>query len=1013
MKPISLRMQAFGPFSAVHTIDFTRLGENPLFLIHGQTGAGKSSILDAICFALYGQTADDVRKTENVRCDRADLKLECQVDYEFAIAQKRYRISRKPKQILPGRKSELSAKATLIEILADGTEIMLEARRVGETNAHIERITGLQVEQFRQVMVLPQGKFRELLLAKSDAREDILANLFQTHIYKKIEDELKERAAQITREKAKQDEQIKGVLRAANLPSEAELYARIEQEEPRLQQFERQWDVAQNTLKQSERVLGQAQDVTKQFAQLKNIKQQVQDLEKEHVLRQMQERQLTQHQRAQGIHPYLVEFVRAQDEQEHTDQLIIASKKHIEQLSTLEQQAQLNFAQAQQERQAKAQLEVQLERLQSLGDQFSKIETLTLEIKTMIVDLTERSQYAKTLDGLYQEQFDEQKKARQAEQNSWLIENEIVTQKAQLESIKEQGIKAKALSHLEKEIQTLVGQTQDQETKVRWRQKQFDTLKQQRLSLELSWHQGQAASLAKQLQQDEPCPVCGSLEHPKLALSDERILVERQAVYDALEREEIAAKHYQDEREIWQKRLTQLEAKQGNLVQLRQASPGLAALEVLTQNYKTLQSLIKKNEETLIEERVFVQRLPQITQNLAQLELNQKEVKEQMKELELKHALAQERLQQLRQALPTEIQTQGQLSQGIKEHIEKIQALQAQFEQAEKALKTVQEQLLSSRTQLSERTTQLRSGEEIIQNKSHELAGLLEKAGFSDKQVCQQALLPMAQFEQISKELEAYKNLEVQLRTQEAFLQSQLSEQVVPDLEVLQRSFNQAHHVFQRMDAQWQNQRFVLRELKNASKALEQIKLRQQSLEQQYQVLGSLSEVANGRNANNITLQRFVLSVILDEVLENANLRLHYLSAGRYNLVRSQTVKGRTKAGLDIDVFDVYSGSTRHASTMSGGESFLASLALALGLSDVVQQRSGGIKLDTLFVDEGFGSLDPSALELAITSLLDLRNSGRMIGIISHVNELKEQISLGLEVKSTPAGSYIVTHGVS
>ena len=175
-----------------------------------------------------------------------------------------------------------------------------------------------------------------------------------------------------------------------------------------------------------------------------------------------------------------------------------------------------------------------------------------------------------------------------------------------------------------------------------------------------------------------------------------------------------------------------------------------------------------------------------------------------------------------------------------------------------------------------------------------------------------------------------------------------------------------------------------------------------------------MSEVANGRNSAYISLQRFVLSVILEEVLENASHRLQYLSDGRYDLVRRQEVKRRgTKSGLDIDVFDVYSGQTREASTLSGGESFLASLSLALGLSDVVQQRSGGIKLDTLFIDEGFGSLDQGALDLAINSLLELRNSGRMIGIISHVSELKEQIHLGVEVKSNPSGSHVVIHGVS
>ena len=198
--------------------------------------------------------------------------------------------------------------------------------------------------------------------------------------------------------------------------------------------------------------------------------------------------------------------------------------------------------------------------------------------------------------------------------------------------------------------------------------------------------------------------------------------------------------------------------------------------------------------------------------------------------------------------------------------------------------------------------------------------------------------------------------------------------------------------------------------LTNIKKQLSDIKTKTDELNAQYQIVGTLSDVANGTSGKRISLQRFVLSVLLDDVLIQASQRLNLMSKGRYRLLRREdAIGGNAAAGLDLEVEDSYTDKSRPVATLSGGESFMAALSLALGLSDVVQSYAGGIKLDTLFIDEGFGSLDTESLDLAIKTLIDLQSSGRMIGIISHVGELKEQMALRIDVKSARDGSSIST----
>jgi exonuclease SbcC len=273
-----------------------------------------------------------------------------------------------------------------------------------------------------------------------------------------------------------------------------------------------------------------------------------------------------------------------------------------------------------------------------------------------------------------------------------------------------------------------------------------------------------------------------------------------------------------------------------------------------------------------------------------------------------------------------------------------------------------------------------------------------------------QSLIGEDEQQVLKEEIDNFRTALASLKGAVEQLRTDLAEQTQPDMDKLEFELTEKSDLFKSFDEIW-------RKLQERSNQLQAIKLKlakahekNAELEAQYAVYGTLSEVANGQTGNKISLQRFVLSVLLDDVLIQASQRLYMMSNGRYQLVRKEDrAKGNKASGLDLEVEDGYTGKNRSVATLSGGESFMAALSLALGLSDVVQSYAGGIKLDTLFIDEGFGSLDPESLDLAIRTLIDLQASGRMIGIISHVSELKEQMALRIDVMSSKNGSSILT----
>jgi exonuclease SbcC len=324
----------------------------------------------------------------------------------------------------------------------------------------------------------------------------------------------------------------------------------------------------------------------------------------------------------------------------------------------------------------------------------------------------------------------------------------------------------------------------------------------------------------------------------------------------------------------------------------------------------------------------------------------------------------------------------------------------------------------SSQDTLTAKHEQLKVQQQALQSENTATTliwnSALQDSPFADVKAFQSALLSETDQQALKNNIDTFRTDLSVLKGIVQQLKADLATQALPDLIKLEQELNNQTAEFKLVDAAWRKIEERNNLLINIKAQLNQIRIKTVELEAQYQIFGTLSDVANGTSGKRISLQRFVLSVLLDDVLIQASQRLHIMSKGRYRLLRKiDPIGGNAAAGLDLEVEDNYTDKTRSVATLSGGESFMAALSLALGLSDVVQAYAGGIKLDTLFIDEGFGSLDPESLDLAIKTLIDLQSSGRMIGIISHVTELKEQMALRIDVKSSREGSSITTvsHG--
>lgn len=643
MKPVKLTIQAFGPFAGNESIDFRLLGSSPLFLINGPTGSGKSSILDAICFALYGQSTGAEREPSQMRCDHADINMLTEAILDFNLGTKNYRIRRIPVQERPKSKGEgtttQQAEAQLWQL--DGTDEgkLIVAKSVTDATNEVKRLIGLDVEQFRQVMVLPQGKFRELLMADSKEREQIFGQLFRTGIYKRIEEALKNQAAGIRQEVERHRNQIKGILHSAEMASEAEVDEALEALQPELVAASEEKEQANQKMLQAARVRDQAQALKQRFDNLDTKQKALSDKAAQKPEIDKQQHRLDSALQAEKIR-YLYDNHRAKTKEK---------AKLLEQIQACQTALQLaaaNELEAKQNVDAAKQAYAEVEALKHKRIELQQYRDRIAELAEARVTLQNRQKELtaarKTFDArkleqqaLINELADKDKAfveiSRELESFAtmrieWEVQRRNLEQRQQLEDLR------KAQARLQRNESQLAAAFETQKAAC-------EAFENEARQIELHWHLGQAALLAEALQIGQPCPVCGSKEHPEPAVAaNDEALVTKLQVDQARADESQARNQMQNAKEKWDAALNELAVNRKDIEQLARQLEQLAEqpLQALVDTFANVSETVDRLVERQVQQKTLGARIDTIkgllssmTETLAELEASAASVNEQ------------------------------------------------------------------------------------------------------------------------------------------------------------------------------------------------------------------------------------------------------------------------------------------------------------------------------------------------------------------------------------------------
>ncbi len=881
MKPIKLTMKAFGSYVKTTEIDFeSGLAGSNFFLIHGATGSGKTTILDAICYALYGKCSGEKRTGEMMRSEKAAKTDKTEVDFTFKLDGKIYRVIRSPKYWRQNLRGEgyVEEKAA-VTIYADGKIVPSDLYK-----DYFTKLLNFNDDQFRQVVMLPQGEFRKFLMSNSGARGEILNVIFSADLYKLIENKLKEQSKTAESEFNALKERRKNFLEDAksignvesdsfNEDSVAELAKKLSDDiqtlDAEISQLKIKFEIANKNL-------SDGKSLHKDFENYDNSVKTLQD-----------------------------------------------AKKSLEVITKKFAAAQVEYNARKSEESRRLELEHAIKELMKIQSEIYELQ----KYKAKLADAEKsESDSKKNLKKLEHDKVKYEKRLNELKKNIERLEgadvkfNEI---QQKLKESEERKNNLNELARLKKELKAA-------ENRLNIANKNFDAAQIELNRLIILQKLGAAAKLAETLQEGEPCPVCGSTVHPHLAVSEEIIPTD-----DDIELAENVLKRRQLEKDA-----------------------AVNSVAKITGNVDALNELLKKSSDGMTFEEVQ-KKFDAAKRDAAELSTARKNLKKgEDCTAELYRNLDAARLDEADKTRAAEnlrgivAEKQSQISDEYLADTEKISA-DLQKNQAEKSK-------LDSAFEVADKNFQ---------------------QALSQKSKCEGSV-------KTAENVQADNAKKIEGKTK-------------PDLAALKNLADSAQkaHYEKSMAANTLSEK--LKRLNDISFKLKHLAKELETKENEFLMWKKLSDTANGR----LSFQRYYLNSMFQHVIIEANARLEKMSGGRYQFRNKEQTNKNRLAGLDLEIFDANSGTCRDVATLSGGESFLASLSLALGLAAVVKNTAGGIKLDTIFIDEGFGSLDSETLDYAINTLIELQSDGRLVGIISHVEELRQRVPNRLEITKHKDGS--------
>ena len=1010
MKPQKLTMSAFGSYANTETIDFTTLGTNGLYLITGETGAGKTTIFDAISFALFGEASGKTRdKCQMLRSDFAKEKTKTCVELEFLANNKCYKIRR----TIKGKSQDADL------ILPDGDGTLSGTRNI---ESKIAEVVGLDRNEFAQIVMIAQNDFLRFLQSNTDERLKILRHIFGTESLKQFQEQLKELV--------KQKEDERALILQDFKRHQVDVYKRNEQfiewetqiqtDKKELTEADKQLEEYINQEKTLAADLAIAQELCKKFTDLTKTRMDFKEHEtKAQEIANAKTRANRGEIALRKVKPLVDEAKKAtnnytqaqKDLKNAQDQEITANTelqqttKILEALPPLDKtQTAFNTLSKEWERETEKQNHLTILQMdhKDIADKQNKLGNTQKELTTLFDELTKLPAISE-----YQITFDN-------------ISNDL----------KAEEDKLKKLSELQKELAIIVDkQTTLEEEQMMFEHHNslFNRADEQYQLLEERFLRSQAGIIASNLLTGKPCPVCGSTDHPSPAkLSDSSIT-------------EVALRKAKNARNDAQSKREEISLKCNNLqgeidtmrsrfyTDISPFMPG-TAIETATNLLQKLVSTTQSTVTTLFEKKMLTEKAlldlktktETITGKRDELKLTTETLKSEI------NSLTERFIRDLSEFIPntnwetseidlTNLFTQTQNNVNTltiqKDTDEKaLQELSKNWESATKRNVNAKSALEVAQALVKERTT---NEQKLLQACDVAQAACnvaLQENGFANEEEYCVSLITENELLELNKQVSDYEKKREQLDRDIARLENETVNKEQPDMEKLQMKAeiiqSKSVKLRERRDelySRLNKTKSDLKELRSAAVAFEEN-------EKIYAPIKQLSDTANGKDtaSGKLDFETYAQRAYFERVLRAASQRLKIMSQNRYSFLRkTDSDDGRKRMGLDIEVLDAYTGKARSSGSLSGGESFMASLSLALGLSDVVQQNAGGVHLDAMFIDEGFGSLDTETLELAMRTLSDIAGGNRIIGIISHVTELNERIDKQVQVKKTPTGSKI------
>ena len=914
MRPLKLTISAFGPYAGEMTIDFEALGTGGLYLITGDTGAGKTTIFDAITFALYGEASGSAREPGMLRSKYAAPDTETFVALTFRYTGKDYTVRRSPDYERPAKRGGgMTKKAAEAELSLPDGRVVAKTRDV---NAEIRGILGVDRSQFAQIAMIAQGDFLKLLLADTRERQSIFRELFQTRYYQLFQDRLKEEASALWRtcEQTRQSirQELDGIRCGENAP-DADL----------AEQARNNALPAEETLRLLEALIRRDGDRRRELQEdLVKTEEKLAELNRNLGLAEERKRTCLAAQRAE---PDLQK--KKTELKEAEAGLPDAERKQTEAVGLREEAAALQTKLP------------DYRLLEQLRAERGKAQQRRDGAEALLRQrFAQRERYAKALNGLREERKNLEPAAAEKER---LLNARERLQQRETELRELERLFADRNGQQQKALQS---QNRYRETSAAWAEANA-----RYLSLYQVFLDEQAGILAQQLEEGRPCPVCGSVHHPAPAHTAGEAPTEA-------ELEQARAREEQ-----WRGEMTRAG---------REAEGSRGALQ-------SRQEELERSCARLFEDASPADAEEQLKRELADMAAGQREIRLQLEAAE----------QNIRRA--------AELDARIPTGETQLKAVEADIAEAEKekvAAAAAVEHTERQLTALTE-TLQFATEDEAVAHLST-LAGRaaqLQKAATDAYERCRSvreaAARLQGQLTQLQEALRLYDGLpdEESLCTEKADL---TAGKAALEAEVQACSIREDRN------------RGVLRHMREQSRALA-------AQEKRYVWLKALSDTANGTvsGKEKVMLETWVQTAFFDRILDRANTRFFIMSGGQYELKRRTVAENiRAQSGLELDVTDYYNNTERSVKTLSGGEAFKASLSLALGLADEIQSSAGGIRLDTMFVDEGFGSLDEDSLQQAVNALAGLAEANRLVGIISHVAELKNRIDRQIVVTKEKSG---------